>query len=380
MQRTRIGALARRIIIQFLRDRRTLGLIFIVPIFVISLLAFIMRGETEATKIGVVNLDVPVYTRTGQVAQAQRVIDELKLNEAFDIEELSFGEANALVKKGEIKAMVVFPEDFSQQLTRRRDTALNIIWEGSKSDTSATVRESLDRALGAILLKLTASPVAAVPAVERETAYVEEGGEDFDTLDNFAPIFISLFAFFFVFLLTSVSFLRERSQGTMERLLASPLSRAEIIVGYMLGFSIFAFIQSLVIFLYTIYALQVRYLGNPGVIFLIIAILTLGAVNLGIFLSTYARNELQVVQFIPLVITPQALLCGVFWPIENMPEVLQWIAYALPLTYANDALQKIMLDGFTITEGTVPRDILALALFAGVMVLAGAFTMRREVA
>ncbi len=382
MRGSRIGALARRIITQFRRDHRTLALLFVVPIVILTLLAYIMRIEAKPIAIAAVNQDVVVSSPLGQAPVSQRIIEGLKGNDALATTTLSLEEANTLIKEGKIKAVVVFPQDFSQQFTSRRHGEVFVTLEGSDPQASVMVLANLNRTLSAVVLDLMTPPGAPVPAgppVELKISYLY-AGEEFDTLDRFAPVFISLFSFFLVFLLTSVSFLRERAQGTMERLLASPLNRTEIIIGYMLGFSIFAFIQSLVIFLFTVYALQVHYLGNPLVIFLIIALLALGAVNLGIFLSTYARNELQVVQFIPLVITPQALLCGLFWPVENMPQVLQWIARVLPLTYANEALQQVMIKGFSITEGTVPQDILILVVFAAIMVAAGTLTLRREVA
>jgi ABC-2 type transport system permease protein len=152
---------------------------------------------------------------------------------------------------------------------------------------------------------------------------VPASSKDYTQTDSLAPLFVGLFAFFFIFLLTSVSFLRERSRGTIERLLISPLSRAELVLGYVLGFTIFAVAQSLIILLYVIYVLQVHYAGNLGLIFLITLALTVGSVNLGIFLSTFARNELQVIQFIPLVLVPQALLGGLFWSVNSLPVVLK---------------------------------------------------------
>ena len=149
-----------------------------------------------------------------------------------------------------------------------------------------------------------------------------------------APALLAVLAVFFGFILTGVSFLRERSQGTLERLMASPVSRGELALGYLLGFLIFAMVQSIIILLFTIYALHIQYRGDLWQIFVMQIISTVGAVNLGILVSTYARNEFQVVQFIPLFILPQVFLSGVLWPVEQMPDYLQWVSKFLPLTYA----------------------------------------------
>ena len=121
----------------------------------------------------------------------------------------------------------------------------------------------------------------------------------------------------------------------------------------MLGFGLFALIQSAIIVLFTVYVLQVRYTGNLLWVFLVTLILALGAVNLGIFLSTYARNELQAIQFMPIVIAPQVFLSGLLWPVKDMPDWLQVVARALPLTYANKALTNIMIRGKGLAETCV---------------------------
>jgi ABC-2 type transport system permease protein len=124
--------------------------------------------------------------------------------------------------------------------------------------------------------------------------------------------------------------------------------------------------------------LQVQYTGNILSIFVVTLALVLGAVNLGIFLSTFARNELQAVQFIPIVILPQVLLSGLLWPVQDMPGWLQAIARLMPLTYAVDAMTDIMIRGQTLAQTWQP--LLVLISFAAVFALLAAGTVRREVA
>lgn len=194
-------------------------------------------------------------------------------------------------------------------------------------------------------------------------------------LDYVAPALLAAMAMFFVFILTGVSFLRERAQGTMERLMASPLSRPEITVGYLLGFLLFAAAQALIILLFTILVLGVRYSGALWQIFVFQLIITVGALNLGLFVSIYARNEFQVIQFIPLILAPQLFLCGLLWPVEQMPSYLQYLSKILPLTYAVEGLRGIMLEGGTLLD--VWGDLAALLAFAVAMVVLGAAALRR---
>ncbi len=194
-------------------------------------------------------------------------------------------------------------------------------------------------------------------------------------LDRVAPALIGVFGFFFTFLLTGVSFLRERAQGTLERLLTTPVGRADILVGYLLGFLVFAGIQSLVILLFTIFALQIEYQGALWQIFVLLMLLTVVSVNLGIFVSTFARNEFQVVQFIPIVLAPQIFLSGVILPVDQLPGYFQAASDVLPLTYAVDGLKEIMLRGQTLTD--IGGELAVLGGFAFVLLVLAAVTVRR---
>jgi ABC-2 type transport system permease protein len=140
----------------------------------------------------------------------------------------------------------------------------------------------------------------------------------------------------------------------------------------------FALIQSLVILLFVVFALQVHYSGNLALVFLVSVLLTVGSVNLGIFLSTFAQNEFQIVQFMPLVFGIQVFLSGIFWPIAQLPALLRPISYVLPLTYANDALRGVMLKGDSFSE--ISGQLMALVVFALLMVLLSSLTVRRQVA
>ena len=197
-----------------------------------------------------------------------------------------------------------------------------------------------------------------------------------NVLDLVAPALMAVFSMFFTFILTGVSFLRERSQGTLERLLTTSVSRADILAGYLLGFLLFASIQSVAILLFTTFALQVNYEGDFWQILVLLMVLTIVAVNLGIFTSTFARNEFQVVQFIPIILAPQIFLSGVILPVEQMPSYFQVIARVLPLRYAIDGLRGIMLEGQALVD--LGLELAVLAAFAIILLSLAAITVRRR--
>jgi ABC-2 type transport system permease protein len=195
-------------------------------------------------------------------------------------------------------------------------------------------------------------------------------------LNEVAPALIATMAMFFVFVLTGISFLRERSQGTLERLLSTAVTRSDLLLGYLAGFLIFALAQSIIILMYTLFVVDVDYAGKIWDIIAILLIVTIASVSMGIFISTFAKNEFQVVQFIPLLIAPQIFLSGMILPTSQLPKYFQVVSGALPLTYANRALRDIMLRGASLTD--VSTEIGVLVLFAIGMLTAAALTVRKS--
>jgi ABC-2 type transport system permease protein len=383
----RVFTLARRVITQILHDRRTLGLIFLVPIIVLTLAGVLLKSNPENIALGVVNEDegVEAPAPLGHVSLAGLILDEVKNSETFAVTELAREEVDAALKADRIKGAVIFPADFSRVIREGGQTTIRLRLEGSNPSTASNISNHLSRLMMQRLASLatmagqdpsTGSGRSGLPVViEPSFLY---GGPEFDALDYVAPVFIVFFVFFFVFLLTCVFFLRERSQGTMERLLATPINRLEIVLGYMLGLGFFAMIQSAVVLLFTVFVLNIDYVGSLLLVFVIEIMLTMVAANMGILASTFASNEFQVVQFIPLVVTPQLLLSGTVWAIEEMPAWLQPLAWVIPMTYANQAMRAVMIKGQGL--GSVWGELLILTGFALLMIALGALTVRREVA
>lgn len=197
-------------------------------------------------------------------------------------------------------------------------------------------------------------------------------------LDVLAPAILATLVLFFGFLLSGISFLRERSQGTMERLMASPVTKMDVVGGYLMGFLIFAVLQTLIIFFYMIYVLQIGFHGDLWQIVVFQILIGIMAVCLGIFISVFAKNEFQMVQFIPLIIVPQIFLCGLLWPVNQMPDYLQWIANFLPLTYGVEGIKAMMIQGQNLLD--IIKDVGIIAAYAAVLMVLAALTTRRGAA
>ncbi|OGO01922.1 MAG: ABC transporter permease [Chloroflexi bacterium RBG_13_52_12] len=195
-------------------------------------------------------------------------------------------------------------------------------------------------------------------------------------LDNAAPAVLATLILFFGFIITGISFLRERTQGTLERLLVSPISRLDIVAGYLLGLLLFALLQTLIMFFYMVYVLNINYQGDLWQILLFQVLIGINAVCLGTFFSAFARNEFQMIQFIPLLIVPQIFLCGLFIPIYQLPNYLEWIGKFLPLTYGVEGIKALMLQGQSLLD--IGKDVGILAAFAVGLLGLASLTLRRS--
>ena len=189
-----------------------------------------------------------------------------------------------------------------------------------------------------------------------------------------APALLALIPFIIMFLVTSVTTLRERTSGTLERLLAMPMGKGDFLVGYALAFGLVAAVQSALAVGLSIWALDLQVAG-PVWMLLVVAVVdaVLGSA-LGLFVSAFARTEFQAVQFMPALVIPQILLCGLFIARADLPAVLHAVSDALPLSYAVDAMRKVAGDA----DPAIWGDLALVAAFAlGALVL-GALTLQRQ--
>lgn len=200
--------------------------------------------------------------------------------------------------------------------------------------------------------------------------------ENMATFNVIAPALLAIFPFIIMFLITSITTLRERTGGTMERLMALPIGKLDLVMGYMIAFGILAIIQATLASLVLLYWLGLEVEGPHW--FLIIQALADALVGtaLGIFVSAFSKTEFQAVQFMPAFIAPQILIGGLLMPLDKMPELLETIAYFFPLTYAIDALGDITTNA-DITENAVRDLVVVLGFMVGAILLA-ALTLRRR--
>lgn len=383
----RVMAIVKRIANQFRRDKRTLALMFIAPLILITLINYLFDGDAVDPKVGVQGVS------SEMVAQLKDTDIKVKQYDAVSNVKntIKSDDLDAFIKQDGSDVQLTFENSdpgVSKQIQMKLQAALMAEQKDAMKQLGESMKETaakVQQSLAAVAKQYAAQTGQQldIPKVNLQipdqqqlaisTDYIY-GDADTTFFDTIGPIFIGFFVFFFVFLIAGISFLRERTTGTLERLMATPIKRWELETGYLLGFGIFALAQSIIVALYSIHVLDMVQMGSIWYVLLITLMLAMVALTLGILLSTFANNEFQIVQFIPIVIVPQVLFCGIF-PLEGMADWLQWIAHIMPLYYGADALTSIMVKG----EGFAgfATDFYILVGFALVFMILNIFALKK---
>lgn len=333
----RISAVVKRILRQFIHDKRTMALMIVAPIIILTMLSLVFNGEDLELKIGVLNIPDQLVEKMEQHAVVKNVPSE---------------DAIESLLKEDYDAVFVFNKEEKK-----------LYLEGSNPSINRAVIE---------LVKNTATN--SDEKVNMTISYLF-GSDDMTSFDHFGPVLVGFFIFFFVFLIAGVSFLRERTQGTLERVLASPIKRWELVIGYVIGFGLFTMVQSAIIALYSVYVIDLKMEGSFFYVLLITLMLALSALTLGILLSSFAKNELQMIQFIPLVVVPQIFFSGLF-NLDTISIYLSWIGPLTPLYYGADALRNVMIKGQGLTE--LWMDLLVLFGFSITFVVLNIYALKKH--
>lgn len=357
-------AIAKRIFIQMFRDKRTLALMWVAPLLLFTLMYFLFTssGENATYKVGVYNLNPEI------------------------VENLEENHINATVfSSGEHVAEIIKNNQLVAFITQNDATHIEITYENSAPAKRAVVRAKLQGALVKLQLSAFASlaqkTAAANPslaqAVPQPTTVDERylyGEADSDYFTTISPVLLGFFVFFLVFLISGMALLRERTSGTLDKVLAAPVRRWEIIAGYFLGYGFFALIQTLLLVEFVVHVLHVTVAGSLALVMVITFLSALLALSFGVLLSTFAASEFQMVQFIPVVIIPQIFFSGII-EVGNLANWLQFLARFMPLYYIGNALQSVMIKGATLAD--IGNELAAIALFISIFTIFNILGLKR---
>jgi ABC-2 type transport system permease protein len=383
-------AFTKRSLLQFRHDRRTFAFIIVMPLLMILIFGYTFGGEVQGVKVALINQDKGIQSIVlpGNPMPPGLFLAE-NITASLDTTTLSLqtstdpADARHQVDDGALWAAIIFPENFSENLFRRLSQPesvarprIEVYLDGSNPTIASTVLRAVSEAIletmKTVAIWLNLSQINASLAVDPVYAY---GGGSTRFIDYFAPGVISFAIMMVTTMITIILFVNERRTGTLQRLLVSPAKEHEIVIGYSLAFATIGLLQSVVVLTAALLIFNVSIVGNIFLALLVVMLIGFGHQGLGILLSAGARNELQAIQFVPLILFPSILLAGLFWPIESIPSYLQPLCYIIPLRYGIDAERSIMLRGWGV--GQVWVDIVVLIVFA-VMTITGSILLLKR--
>lgn len=379
----RILAISQKVFIELLRDKRTLLLLFAVPIFIMWLMnaAFSASTETDVT-IAVVGVSENIT----------KSLDDVQHITARDFQ--SQDSAQDALEKEKVDAILSFKDENHYQVTyantdpSKTNITRQVINSTLKQVQVQELIDSLKKAQQANVQAQVQPNGGQIVQVTEDTRSREDnsqskikltenyiyGDKNTTFFTKMTPVLMGFFVFFFVFLISGMALLKERTTGTLDRLLATPVKRSDIVFGYMMAYSLVAALQTIVIVLSTIWLLNLEVLGNIGDVIIVNIIFALVALSFGLLLSTLAKSEFQMMQFIPLVVTPQIFFSGII-PLDAMADWVQSLGKLFPLYYAGHALSKIILNGTSLLK--LGFDISILLIFLLVLTILNIVGLKR---
>jgi len=376
-----------RVLKELFRDKRTLALMFLAPILVLTLMNVVFSSNSSTTvSIGTVSVSKSVNSDLNKIkhVNVQKYADYASAKK-----DLKQNKLDAIIQKAHNKYTLTHANTDSSKTSAVKMAFKSALTESNMNDlknnllTSTTALKKVQKQLvttSSALAKLQVQTAKAnkqksinestklpnQPQKETSVKHVSSpqvlnkyvyGNSDTGFFTKIIPILMSFFVFFFVFLISGMALLKERTSGTLDRLLATPVKRSEIVFGYMLSYGILATIQTITIVLYTVWVLGLQVIGNLGSVVFINLILALVALAFGILISTFANSEFQMMQFIPVLIIPQIFFSGII-PLDTMADWVKGISYVMPIKYSGDAVSDIVMRGTHITALGSNIDIL----------------------
>lgn len=352
-------AIAKKVMKELFRDKRTLAMMFIAPVFIMWLMNLMFSASTAVNvKLATQDLPTSLVTKMDDLdhvsVQTYNDIDQAK-------KDLADEKVDAVIsyKNGDYQV------DYANTDASKTSLIRQVLRTSIASEGSNQLMARVKQALPQLNLEVKA------PEIKESYQYGDENTSFFTSM---IPVLIGFVVFFFVFLISGMALLKERTSGTLERLLATPVKRSEIVYGYMLSYGLIAILQTAVVVLAAIWLLDVEVVGNLFHVIIVNVVLALVALAFGILLSTLAKSEFQMMQFIPLVIIPQLFFSGII-PLSSMGDWAQTVGKFLPLTYSGDAMSQIILYGRGI--GDILQNIGVLLIFLVILTILNIVGLRR---
>ena len=334
-------------------------MMFVAPVFIMWLMNLMFSASTTVN-VKLATQDLP----TGLVTKMDE-LDHVDVETYQDLDQakkaLADEKVDAVISYKDGEYQVDYANTDASKTTMTRQVLRTSIVNEGTDQLLSRVKQALPQ------LKLDEK----APEIKESYQY---GDKNTGFFARMIPILIGFVVFFFVFLISGMALLKERTSGTLDRLLATPVKRSEIVYGYMLSYGIIAIFQTAVVVLAAIWLLDVEVVGSILNVIIVNVVLALVALAFGILLSTLAKSEFQMMQFIPLVIMPQLFFSGII-PLSSMGEWALTVGKFLPLTYSGDAISQIILYGHNL--GDILSNLGVLMIFLIILTILNIVGLRR---
>lgn len=327
----------KRIVKQTVNDRRSLALILIAPLFIFTLI-YLLLGDSD------------YHATIAEAGLPPMMIEKIEAQD-ITVESMSREDGTQAVKDKDKDALLYM---------EGKDIVL--LFESNDAIKTGIVTKAVSNA---------AKEMSTAGGLTTKFIYGKSGDNMFNSMGY---IMLGVISFFLIFLLAGVSFVRERTVQTMERLMTTPVKRWQVVLGYTLGFGVFAMLQSIILLCFVKWVLGMSFAGSLVDASIIMILLSMSAVCIGAFCSIYANNEFQMMQFIPLIVIPQIFFSGLI-SLDTLPYHLGYLAKIMPVYYACDALNLVIIKGQGLGDAAI--QVLALLTFILLFFILNTIALKR---
>ena len=375
MNLTRLLALMRKETLQIVRDRRTLALVFIMPIMQLLLLGYAATSDVRNIPLAVLDQDKSPASRT--LLDSFRTADYFR--EAFDVN--SENELRGLIDSGRARTGLIIPPDYSSRLAAGQPAQVAFIIDGSDPTIAGTalaaatlIGQARATALTVERLAARGMAVTAAPAIEvRARVWYNP---DLISAYYMIPALVGLILQFLTVILTATAIVRERERGTIEQLIVTPLTAAELIVGKLAPYVVIAFIDTLLILAGGVLLFGVPINGSLPLLLLLSGLFLISNLGVGLLISTATSTQQEAIIMAIFYNLPSMFLSGFIYPVAAMPRVLQFISYAIPLRYFLIVVRGIVLKAVGVRE--LWPEVIALSIFAVAVITAASTRFQKR--
>ncbi len=344
----RLKAMLKKEFIQVLRDPRMRFIIFVIPIFQTLVFGYAVNTDVRDVSTAVYDLDnspesrdlIARFAGSGYFRIVEHIGDERRMGKLLD--------------RGAVKVALRMNRGFGEALRSGREAPLQMILDGTDSNTAGIALNYASRIAARFNERIRMEQAArAFGAAYRpggvETASRAWFNENLESRNFYVPAVIANIVFIITMLLSSMAVVREKEIGTMEQIIVTPIRRGEFILGKTVPFIIIGFIDVAIITLLAFFWFDVPIRGSVTLLFAATALFLMSSLGFGLFISTVSRTQQQAMMSAFFFIFPAMLLSGFAFPIENMPETVQWLTFLNPLRYYLVIIRGIFLKGVGIT-------------------------------